>query len=275
MSVAPGPVDAPVRFENVRALVSNIPTFAVFHEAHIRFPLGKRHPPMKEPPQATLLELNTFTQTIFPPWAGSPITLPFGASTTDWIFEVPVKTFVKFPPKGLATHDVLYTAEFAPWPPKNTFPFGKRTAPARFDHIGPRFEYERVKGFTSPMFPERTGAMTTLPVGVRTPPWNDEPVGTFEYAPVRGFRMTTFELEGTRTTFPFGVRTPPRNPDGPNFVVEKRPVTGLKKPRFPPELGINRTRPSGKSRFPNQDPEVAPTFPNAGLAEVAHHDRTG
>jgi hypothetical protein len=125
--------------EKVRARVSNIPTFAVFQEAQTRFPLGKTAPPINEPPQATLLDVKPLTDMMFPPWLGNPTTFPFGLRKTVWIFEVPVKTFVRFPPKGLATHDVLYTAEFPSIPPKNTFPLGKRTAPARFE-AGPTFE---------------------------------------------------------------------------------------------------------------------------------------
>jgi hypothetical protein len=105
-SVAPAPV-VPVKFEKVRARVSNIPTFAVFQEAQTRFPLGKTAPPMNEPPHATLLDVKPLTETMFPPWLGNPTIFPFGLRKTDWMFEVPVKTFVRFPPRGLATHDVL------------------------------------------------------------------------------------------------------------------------------------------------------------------------
>ena len=68
----------------------------------------------------------------------------------------------------------MYIAELEPAdPPKNTFPFGRRTAPENCEDpakVGPIFVYVRVTGFTRPILPEATGHMMTLPVGLRTPP---------------------------------------------------------------------------------------------------------
>jgi hypothetical protein len=63
------------------------------------------------------------------------ITFPFGAKKAFEKIFVPVKIFVKFPPRvvpddTVARQDVLYIAELpvARRLAKNTFPFGRRTA---------------------------------------------------------------------------------------------------------------------------------------------------
>ena len=88
-----------------------------------------------------------------------------------------------------------------------------------------------------------------------------------------------------KITFPFGASTPPLNllvvaasPDG--ATDENRPVLGLKNPTLDESAGTKSTRPSGKRTLPAYSPFVAvggptATFPNTGVAEVAHQDLVG
>ena len=90
-----------------------------------------------------------FTETILPEVADKHITFPLGVKNTEEILEVPVKIFVKFPPRVVdddmvATHAALYTTELEPSePPKKIFPLGRRTAPEKFEEgpakVGPTF----------------------------------------------------------------------------------------------------------------------------------------
>lgn len=144
-------------------------------------PEGRTAPPWKDAPHNILeaVKVAGFMETILGPLEGNPIIFPFGAKKTDWSDPVPVKIFVKFPPSvvdvdTVARQAVLYIAEFEPdAPAKNTFPFGRRTAPENCEepaNVGPIFVYVMVTGFIRPIFPEATGHMMTFPVGLSTPP---------------------------------------------------------------------------------------------------------
>jgi len=272
--------------ENVSATVSNIPTFKVVPEgAQIRFPDGIIAPPVNAAPEIVFEYVKVgVTETMFDD--PSPMMFPEGARNTELRFEVPVSTFVKFPPRPplVTTHEVLYIAEFDPTlPPKNIFPFGKRRAPEKLDdgpaNVGPTLMYVRVVGFKSPMFPVAAGHITTLPVGLRAPPENAEPVMTLVDAIVRGLRTIAFDaVPGTKTTLPFGTSTPPRSPVATKFtgLLVYRLLTGLKNPTTDPLVGTSRTLPSGKRRLPNHvDAGVGATLPKEGRGLEAHQDREG